>query len=107
MSEMDCSSCHDVHVRETKKLDVFSARCMNCHKQGSESFCTQPEVDGLVLSKNCIDCHMPALPSKQVFLRSSDTFESTPFFVRTHLVGKYDQQVKAYLENLNKQNTGL
>src|SRR5690606_1855563 len=48
MSDMDCSSCHNVHVKETRKLEVFSSRCMNCHKQGGENFCTQPEVPGLV-----------------------------------------------------------
>ena len=101
MSAMDCSSCHNVHVKETKKLEIFSARCMNCHKKGGDNFCTQPEVPGLVLSKNCIDCHMPALPSKRVFLRSSDN-KSTPFFMRTHLVGNYEKQVKLFLEKLER-----
>ena len=107
MREMDCSSCHDVHVKESKKLDVFSARCINCHRKGSEKFCTQPEVPGLVLSKNCIDCHMPALPSRQVFLRASGNAKSTPFFVRTHLVGNYEKQVKLFLEKIEKENTQL
>ena len=103
MSTMDCSSCHNVHVKETKKLEVFSARCINCHKEGSDSFCKQPIVPGLVLTKNCIDCHMPALPSRQVFLRSSKN-QSTPFFIRTHLVGNYEKQVKLFLEKINKEN---
>ena len=103
MSTMDCSSCHNVHVKETKKLEVFSARCMTCHKEGSDNFCTQPVVQGLVLSKNCIDCHMPALPSRQVFLRSSRN-QSIPFFIRTHLVGNYEKQVKTFLEKINKED---
>ena len=99
MSEMDCSSCHNVHVRETGKLEIFSARCMNCHQEGSSNFCKQEEVHGLVLNKNSIDCHMPALPSRQVFLRSADN-KSTPFFVRTHLVGSYKKQIKMFLEKI-------
>jgi hypothetical protein len=102
MSTMDCSSCHNVHVKETDQLNVFSSRCMNCHKKGSDNFCTQPEVPGLVLSNNCIDCHMPELPSKQVFLRSSNN-KSTPFFVRTHLVGNYENQIKLFLEKIEKE----
>ena len=106
LSTMDCSSCHNVHVKETKKLDVFSARCMNCHKEGSDNFCKQQKVPGLVLSKNCIDCHMPALPSRQVFLRSSNN-KSTPFFIRTHLVGKYQEQIKSFLEKIGKENSEI
>lgn len=107
MSTMDCSSCHNVHVKETNKLDVFSTRCMNCHKKEGDNFCTQPEIPGLVLSENCIDCHMPALPSRQVFLRASGNFKSTPFFVRTHLVGSYEEQIKLFLEKINKENSRL
>ena len=99
MSNMDCSSCHNVHVKETKELEVFSARCMNCHKEGEKSFCKQPMIKGLTLNKNCIDCHMPALPSRQVFLRSSKN-QSTPFFIRTHLVGNYKKQVALFLEKI-------
>jgi hypothetical protein len=39
MSTMDCSSCHNVHAKETDQLAVFSARCINCHKPGSDNFC--------------------------------------------------------------------
>ena len=31
MSQMDCSSCHNVHVNEAGNKQVFSQRCMNCH----------------------------------------------------------------------------
>ena len=101
-STLDCSTCHNVHTKETNQLEVFSARCMSCHEQGKNSLCTQPETLGLELSRNCIDCHMPALPSRQVFLRTADNTNSTPFFVRTHLIGVYEQNVRKYLENLEK-----
>jgi hypothetical protein len=107
MSDMDCSSCHNVHAKETKQVEVFSARCMNCHQEGSDKFCKQPIAAGLVLNKNCIDCHMPALPSRKVFLRSSATSKSTPFYVRTHLVGIYEEQVKLYLEKIEEEKTGV
>lgn len=103
MSDMDCSSCHNVHAKETRKIELFSTRCMNCHEKGSDNFCTQPEVPGLVLSNNCIDCHMPKLPSRQVTLRSSGNDLPTPFFVRTHLVGTYKEEVVAFLNRLSEQ----
>jgi hypothetical protein len=99
-SGMDCSSCHDVHVKETNRLELFSQRCMTCHSPG-HNFCTQSEVPGLVLSRNCIDCHMPALPSSQVLFQVSDTAKLSPLRVRTHLVGIYNEQVKSYLQKIS------
>lgn len=105
LSDMDCSSCHDVHVKETKKLSVFSSRCMNCHKEGSENFCKQQPIAGLVLSDNCIDCHMPSLPSRKVFLQSAASINSTPFLVRTHLIRTYKDQVELFLKEVEKKNS--
>lgn len=106
MSELDCSSCHNVHAKETKNLELFSARCMNCHQAGGNNFCKQPPVSGLVLSKNCIDCHMPSLPSRKVFLQSAGTTKPTPFFVRTHLIGNYKKQVEMFLGRIAKDSIG-
>jgi hypothetical protein len=97
MSQMDCSTCHNVHAKETGQTKLFSARCMSCHARATESFCKQPEMPGLDLASNCIDCHMPALPSRQVFLQTSGNLNATPFYVRTHLIGVYDEKVKDLL----------
>lgn len=107
MSDMDCSSCHDVHARETNQQALFSARCMNCHEQGTDRFCKQPELPELVLSNNCIDCHMPELPSRQVFVQATDNVKPTPFLVRTHLIGVYENQIKSFLEKMAKEEPSL
>lgn len=99
-SEMDCSSCHDVHKKESKQMGVFSSRCMNCHARGTDRFCKQEEVPGLVLTENCIDCHMPELPSRQVFLAASEKGSTSRFFVRTHLIDTYDAKVKEFIARL-------
>lgn len=99
LSKMDCSSCHNVHEKETNNLGLFSSRCMSCHSREAHNYCTQPEVPGLVLSKNCIDCHMPALPSRKVFLQAPDSLPTTPFLIRTHFISTaYKDQVKAFLD---------
>jgi hypothetical protein len=105
LSDMDCSSCHNVHVKETRKMEVFSARCMTCHKEGTDAFCKQVPVAGLVLTKNCIDCHMPSLPSGKVFLQSSASVKPTPFLVRTHLIDTYPEQIEQFLEKLKDPNS--
>ena len=101
-SAMDCSSCHNVHNKETNNLELFSRRCMACHSPQSTDFCTMPEKPGLVLEKNCIDCHMPALPSAQILLQVSDQSKVIPDLVRTHLVGVYEEQIKMYLEKISR-----
>ena len=103
---LDCSSCHNVHVKETNQLQLFSGRCMSCHVEGSDNFCKQEPLPGFDLARNCIDCHMPALPSRQVFLRTADNLNQTPFFVRTHLIGIYEEKIKEYLHQLSNENTG-
>ncbi|HLT80582.1 MAG TPA: multiheme c-type cytochrome [Cyclobacteriaceae bacterium] len=102
LSEMDCSSCHDVHTRESANLKLFSGRCMSCHTPGSADFCKMEDVPGLVLEDNCIDCHMPKLPSRQVFVQASGNTSRTPFFVRTHLIGTYKAQVEKFLEGVRR-----
>ncbi len=101
MSRMDCSSCHNVHVKEANKVELFSQRCTTCHTTANHNFCTQPALPGLTLRNNCIDCHMPALPSTKIFLEVEDRSRSTPYLVRTHKIGIYRERVKSYLENLN------
>lgn len=105
MSDMDCSSCHDVHAVETNRLELFSARCMNCHSRDDAGFCKQPEVAGLILDRNCIDCHMPALPSGKVFLQAPDTFQTTPFYIRTHLIASYGTRIEQFLEKIRNEKS--
>jgi hypothetical protein len=67
-SQMDCSSCHNPHVNEANNPKLFSQRCMTCHNPAAHNTCTVKPAPGLVLSDNCIDCHMPALPSQKIVL---------------------------------------
>ena len=102
MSEMDCSSCHNVHVDEYNAPSLYSQRCMNCHQEASHNSCTFAPVKELKLSGNCIDCHMPSLPSNKIFLEMSDPDKSAHDLVRTHRVGIYPEVSKAYLEKIRK-----
>ena len=103
MSQMDCSSCHNVHQEEINQPAVYSKRCMNCHNDASHNFCTFKPTDGLTLGDNCIDCHMPVFASQKIFLQLNDPSRSTPDFVRTHHVGIYPEKVKEFISKLKKQ----
>jgi hypothetical protein len=101
-SQMTCSSCHNVHQTEIAQPRVYSARCMTCHNPSSHNECTVKEVPGLVLSNNCIDCHMPLLPSKAIYLQLENSRLSTPDFVRTHRVAIYPKVSSEFLRKLAK-----
>lgn len=94
-SEMDCSSCHNVHRDEWGKEEVFSQRCMNCHASHGCSFGPVKE-GGLV--NNCVDCHMPALPSQKILMQFSGTTKPVHDLVRTHRIGIYPDISKEYLK---------
>jgi hypothetical protein len=108
MSQMNCSSCHNVHVNEVNSPKLFSQRCMNCHHESEHNTCTMPATPGLVLTDNCIDCHMPALPSQKISLEFSNASKTTPDLVRTHRIAIYPASTQAYLEKLGlKKAAGM
>lgn len=86
-AELDCGSCHNVHVNERHGMATFSQRCLNCH--GTHDTCTVKVPAGVMLKDNCIDCHMPQLPSKKITLKLANANTATPDLVRTHRVGIY------------------
>jgi hypothetical protein len=102
MSNMDCSSCHNVHKEEINEPQVFSSHCMQCHNQASHSFCTLNTLPASTLINNCIDCHMPVQQSKKIFLEMADKDQSTPDVVRTHRIAIYVDETKKYIEQLQK-----
>ena len=61
---MTCSTCHNVHKKEPD-LAAMSQHCLGCHELKASP--THAKA-GDAISKNCIDCHMPTLPSKVVYL---------------------------------------
>ncbi|HTI07577.1 MAG TPA: cytochrome c3 family protein [Puia sp.] len=89
LSQMDCSSCHNVHVNEAGSLKVFSQKCMTCHNTTTHDTCTVKSTPGLVLSDNCIDCHMPARPSQKIILTLSGASQTVHDLVRTHRIAIY------------------
>lgn len=106
MSQMDCSSCHNVHVTQVNDPQLFSQRCMSCHNDVRHSSCTFSTVKEQSLYNNCIDCHMPALPSNKILLQVSGSEIATHDLVRTHHIGQYPASVKEFLERLRAHKPG-
>jgi hypothetical protein len=99
--QMDCSSCHNVHVYEANNLQVFSQRCMNCHNGKDHPFCKMPEVVKSQMTSNCIDCHMPLLPSQKIFMQLADSSRSRPDLIRTHRIAIYAANTKKFMKTIH------
>jgi hypothetical protein len=82
---MECSTCHDVHKKEPD-LAAMSQRCLACHKVEPSP---THEATGAYITKNCIDCHMPALESKVVNVNVDGKLHFPRF--RTHWIKIYSQ----------------
>ena len=101
-SAMTCSTCHNIHENERGKVEIFSQRCMSCHNLSGEKFKTSTHLQVAAIEKNCIDCHMPAQPSKSiaVFLQGEEIPKAS--LLRSHFIGIYQDEVKKFI-NKNKK----
>ena len=102
---LDCSSCHNPHVTERNNLALFSKRCMNCHNEANHNFCTIAPKLGAGIIDNCIDCHMPAKPSKLITLQVQGQKIPSANLVRTHLISVYREEsnrVMSAVDSLKK-----
>ena len=97
---LDCSSCHNPHVNEHGRMDLYSQRCITCHNGSSRHTCSLSQVKTMGLSANCIDCHMPALPSNAITLQLSGEARLVHDLVRTHRVAIYPDATKEFLSHL-------
>ncbi|MEO8569817.1 MAG: multiheme c-type cytochrome [Ginsengibacter sp.] len=97
-SQLDCSSCHDVHVNEANSPKLFSQRCMTCHTDVNHTTFNLPPGKKILLKNNCIDCHMPMLPSRKIILTVANSENAVPDLVRTHKVGIYPEKTKEILD---------
>lgn len=79
-SGMTCSTCHTVHQPQ-RDAAAFSSACLTCHQVQS---CGLFPERGATLAENCVDCHMPELPSNEVI--SAHQGQAVRPRVRTHWI---------------------
>ncbi len=101
--QMDCASCHNVHHNEANSPKIFSQRCMVCHTEPKHTTFSLPKNSNVLLQDNCIDCHMPKLPSKKIVLDVNSADKMVPDIIRTHRVAIYPEKTKEYLAQIRKK----
>ncbi len=80
---MSCSTCHEVHAPE-RPAATYSSRCLSCHRVES---CTVAKTRGLKIADNCIDCHMPKLPTNAIIAKTGGN--EVRATMRTHWIRVY------------------
>ena len=84
-----CSSCHNIHVKESGNLIAYAKKCMNCHSQTNHKQGTLQEESQSFMMVNCVNCHMPVGASKNLTLLVSGNETPSPELVRSHLIAIY------------------
>jgi hypothetical protein len=102
--QMDCSSCHDPHVNEVNSPKIFSQRCMSCHNDTKHTTLALTSDQKLLLNENCIDCHMPMLPSQKIVLTVANSEKIVPDTIRTHRIDIYAEHTKEFMKKIKSQN---
>lgn len=102
---LTCGSCHDPHKNERESMAVFSQRCMTCHSTESNNFCKMSSVSHEVLKSNCIDCHMPALPSRSIVVQLQDQPVPAASLLRTHSIKVYPKKAKEFLDMMKETSS--
>jgi len=108
LSQMTCISCHSSHENEAGKIEIFSARCMVCHSKEYNNFCKLDKKTGVVITQNCIDCHMPVQPSKAIVFLEQGKDMPTAASMRNHFIKIYPeetQKILSVLKNMKHTDT--
>jgi len=101
-SQMECSTCHDPHQNMRGEDIVYTQKCLNCHNSPKHTYCKMTNtLSAAILKADCISCHMPALPTQAISVQLAAESKPVQFFVHTHHIAIYPQQVKKILAHIN------
>jgi hypothetical protein len=101
-TDMDCSTCHDVHKTQVNQPKFFSEKCMTCHDGHNGNACTVKIDKNIVLSDNCVDCHMPVRASRAITLNVANGSQFLPDYLRSHYIAVYPEAAASFI----KQHSG-
>lgn len=96
--KLTCITCHNPHLYERGKTEVFSKRCMQCHEP---EMCGMAATVGAKIRENCIDCHMPTVQDSNIDIETTSGFEFP--LMPDHFIGVYPDIAKRELARLAGQ----
>ncbi|MES2881120.1 MAG: hypothetical protein V4676_03155, partial [Bacteroidota bacterium] len=93
---LTCNSCHRAHNNERGNKQIFSQRCITCHNTAEAKFTTPTHSQIVSIEKNCIDCHMPAQPSRAINVLLQGEEVPRASLIRSHYVAIYPGETKKF-----------
>ncbi|WP_184543113.1 multiheme c-type cytochrome [Mucilaginibacter sp. FT3.2] len=94
MTNMDCGTCHNPHVKQEQNIALFTQKCLSCHSEAQHNFCTLAPKLGTAINTYCINCHMPQKASHVISLTAFNGKMNPPYEVRTHHIAIYPGETK-------------
>jgi len=94
---LECGSCHKLHEASPRDAVVMSASCVNCHRRGPHIDCPVALKLTSPLQNNCVDCHMPFLPSKKINIQAETRQSARDYLLRTHRIAIYPEESQKIL----------
>lgn len=95
-ASMTCNTCHNPHEDQRGNRELFSQKCMGCHNIKDEKFATPAHGQVASIEKNCIDCHMPAQPSKAIAVNLQGEDFPRASLIRTHFISIYKSKIENF-----------
>jgi Cytochrome c554 and c-prime len=98
MSNIDCSTCHDIHINQRGLVKNFNDHCQSCHAPGKH-FCKMATASNtFFLQNNCTGCHMPLQTSSAIVVQASNQNVAIPSMVVNHRIAIYPEETKELLK---------
>jgi hypothetical protein len=102
-SKMDCATCHDTHQNQRGNTPLYVQKCLGCHSTTNHNYCKMADAtNNAAIKANCIQCHMPALPSNVIIAPTMAKSATADILVHTHHIAIYPQQTKKILLMIGK-----
>lgn len=106
MSNMTCNTCHNTHENQRNQPALFSQKCLSCHHITDAKFKSPTHNKVVAIQENCIDCHMPAQPSKAIAVNLEGEDVPRASLIRSHFISIYQDQIKSIKSQMNNNQHG-
>ena len=102
MSNLDCSTCHDVHVNERGMVNIYNGHCQGCHSQGNHFCKLATDSNMAIIKNNCTRCHMPGQASRAIRVQAEpNSTLAIPTTVISHRIAIYPEETAKILKTSN------
>lgn len=102
--QLSCTTCHNVHNDNTPTIATYSQKCLSCHSAANHNFCKMAATIGKVITRNCIDCHMPKRLSDAIVVNTSGKAAAAHYNIRTHRIKVYPDETAKVIAWLRQKN---